>query len=63
MVDIIAANRETFQAQRIQEGRTPKEAKQDVETVLKLLRHVESLTLTTTVSKESFQAQLKGTWK
>lgn len=63
LVDILATNRETFQAQRIQQGRTPEEAQQDVDTFSKLLRYVESLALSTTVSKESFQARLKGTWK
>ena len=63
LVDILAANQETFQAQRIQEGRTPKQAKQDVDTALALLRYVKSLALSTAISDDSFQAQLKGTWK
>jgi len=63
LVDILAANQETFQAQRIQEGRSPKQAKQDVDTVLTLLRYVKSLALSTAISGDTFQAQLKGTWK
>ena len=61
--NILEANQGFFQAQRIQQGRTPAEAKQDVATVIKLLRYFKSVDFSTTVSGDAFQAQLKGTWK
>jgi len=63
LADILDANGEFFQTQRIQQGRTPDEAKQDVTTVLTLLRYFKSLEFSTTASGETFRVQLKGSWK
>jgi hypothetical protein len=61
--DMLEANQEFFQAQRIQQGRNPKQAKQDIALMLKALRYFKSLELSTRVSDGSFQAQFKGSWK
>jgi len=61
--DILEANQEFFQAQRIQNGRSPQQAQQDVAILLKALRYLKTLDLSTRVSGDSFQAQFKGSWK
>jgi hypothetical protein len=61
--NIIEANQEFFQAQRIQQGRTPEEAKQDISAILKLLRYFKSLKFSTTATSDAFTVQLKGGWK
>jgi len=61
--DILDANREFFQAQRIQQGRNPQQAKQDVADALELVRYFRSLGLSTAATNGGFQAQLQGSWK
>jgi hypothetical protein len=61
--DILEANQDFFQAQRIQQGRTPQQAVQDVSTVLDLFRNFNSLGLSTAATHDGFQIQLKGSWK
>jgi hypothetical protein len=61
--DIIQANQDFFQAQRIQQGRTANEAKQDMAAILSLLRYFKSLDFNTTATNDAFTMQLKGAWK
>ena len=61
--DIIDANQDFFQAQRIQQGRTANEAKQDMAAVLNLLRYFKSLDFNTTATNDAFTVELKGAWK
>jgi hypothetical protein len=61
--DIIEANQDFFQAQRIQQGRTIDEAKQDMAAILDVLRQIKSLDFNTTATNDAFTVQLKGAWK
>lgn len=61
--NIIEANQEFFQAQRVQQGRTAEEAKQDISAILNLLRYFKSLDFSTTATADAFTVQLKGEWK
>ena len=61
--DIIEANKDFFLSQRIQQGRSPQQAEQDVAIILDLLRYFKSLGLSTAVTSEGFQVKLKGSWK
>lgn len=61
--DIVAANQDYFQAQRIQQGISQEQASAEVAAALRLLRYFQMLDFNTTVSKETFQAHLKGSWQ
>lgn len=61
--EILEANREYFESQRIQEGRTADEARRDVGIVFDLLRHFRAVDLSTSVSDASARLQLKGSWR
>lgn len=63
VADSLDLNRDFFLARRIQEGRTPDQAQQDVDLVLQVLRYVETLSLTTRGTDQTLQASLKGTWQ
>ena len=56
-------NRDYFLARRIQEGRTPDQAQQEIDMALQVLRYVEALSLTTRGTDQTLQASLKGTWQ
>ena len=56
-------NRDYFLARRVQEGRTPDQAQQEVDMALQVLRYVEALSLTTRGTDQTLQACLKGTWQ
>ena len=61
--DILEANQEYFQARRIQEGRSPEQAKADIAMYLRILHSFDSLSLSTSVKSDAFQVQFLGKWK
>ncbi len=63
LVGLLRENQDFFQAQRIQEGRTPDEAKQDVTTILELLQYFKELELSTSEADGVFKAQFRGSWR
>ena len=61
--DVLEANGEFFQAQRIEQGRSLQEAERDVALVLELLRSFESLDFNTVSTPDGFLGRLTGSWK
>jgi len=53
--DILEANKDFLQAQRIRKGRNPQQAQQDIALLLKVLRYFQALDLSTRASGDSFQ--------
>ncbi|MCH8217822.1 MAG: hypothetical protein IH892_13745, partial [Planctomycetes bacterium] len=63
VADSLDLNRDFFLARRIQGGRTPEQAQQDVDMALQVLRYLESLRMTTRGTDQTLQVSLKGRWQ
>jgi hypothetical protein len=61
LAKILAANSEHFEAQRVSEGRTVKQAKADVALFLSVLKGLDSFSTTTLANKEGFKVRIEGT--
>jgi hypothetical protein len=61
LAKILAANSEHFEAQRVSEGRTVKQAKADVALFLSLLKGLDSFSTSTSANKEGFKFRVEGT--
>jgi hypothetical protein len=57
---ILAANTDQFEAQRVGEGRTVKQAKADVALFLTLLRGLDSFSISTSADEEGFKFRVRG---
>ena len=60
LAEILAANSEHFQAQRVNEGRTAKQAKADVELFLTVLRGLDSFSTSTRAGDDGFVFEVTG---
>lgn len=60
LAKILAANSEHFEAQRVGEGRTAKQAKADVDLFLTLLRGLGSLSTSTSTNEDGFKLRVQG---
>lgn len=63
LADLLEGNREFFQAQAVQGGKTLEQAQTNFDALVKLVRSMVSFRLSTSVLPEAFEAQLEGTWK
>lgn len=63
LAEILQANQETLQAQRIEQGRSSAEARQEIEIAIKLLQHFKSINLSTIVADGRARLQLRGNWQ
>lgn len=61
LADILEANAEHFEAKRVGEGRTAKQAQADVAIFLSLLRNMKDFSATTSATKDGFKLRLTGT--
>lgn len=60
LAKILAANSEHFEAQRVSEGRTVKQARADVALFLSILKGLDSFSTTTLANQEGFKLRVKG---
>lgn len=60
LADILAANSDHFEAQRVTEGRTVKQAKSDVALFLTILKELDSFSTSSTAGQDGFKFRVKG---
>lgn len=60
LATILSANAEHFEAQRVSEGRTAKQAKADVSLFLTVLRGLDSFSTSSSADKDGFKFRVKG---
>jgi hypothetical protein len=63
LAEILAANRQVFQARAIQQGTESAQAEREFSTLLELLGYFDSVRLSTQVLPDALRVQLEGGWK
>ena len=62
LVPLVKANRRALVAQNIQEGKTPDEAREEIDMLQTVLSYLKGIRLETSVKEKGFQIELAGEW-